>query len=574
MRQRSDEFLDGFVGFVGLAELVHDLGEALQRLALGHQHLATQQVEGLNAGGAFVQHRDAAVADVLLHAVLGDETVAAEDLHAVVGGLEADFGHERLGDRREEGQHRVGGFLLLFVLAALDDVDLLGGEVQHRAIAFGEGLHGQQHAAHVRMHDDRVGGLLGRLRTGQRAHLQTLASIGDAALETDFGMGQALQRGTQASGVHEGEHAVQALVRRADQEAGGGVEVHHAGGVAVDAHLVLDGTTGNRVALASVAFGVGQELRHDEQRDALGALRGVGQAGQDDMDDVVGHVVLAGGDEDLGAGDLVAAVGLRLGLGAQHAQVGAAVRLGQAHGAGPLAGDQLGQVGRLLLGGAVGMQGVHCAVGQARVHAPGPVGLADHLADGQAEGFRQPLAAVLDVMGQARPAAFDELLVGLLEAGRRLHAIGAPGAAFQVADAVQRSDHLFAELRTFLEDGVDHVGSRVFGARQALVVRFVAQQLVANETDITQGGLVIRHSSQPLRRVLVNRRPDGCPESAVAVRDRSRSPCRTHSCVPALKQAFETYVYANPLSSIRTDRSVMPEITGCNDHPKRFRLSQ
>ena len=118
------------------------------------------------------------------------------------------------------------------------------------------------------------------------------------------------------------------------------------------------------------------------------------------MDDVVGHVVLAGGDEDLGAGDLVATVGLRLGLGAQHAQVGAAVRLGQAHGAGPLAGDQLGQVGCLLLGGAVGMQGVHGAVGQARVHAPGPVGLADHLADGQAEGFRQTLAAVLDVMGR------------------------------------------------------------------------------------------------------------------------------------------------------------------------------
>ena len=41
---------------------------------------------------------------------------------------------------------------------------------------------------------------------------------------------------------------------------------------------------------------------------------------------------------------LVAAVGLRLGLGAQQAQVGAAVRLGQAHGAGPLAAGQLGQV--------------------------------------------------------------------------------------------------------------------------------------------------------------------------------------------------------------------------------------
>jgi hypothetical protein len=53
---------------------------------------------------------------------------------------------------------------------------------------------------------------------------------------------------------------------------------------------------------------------------------------------------------------LVAAVGLRLGLAAQQAQVGAAVRLGQAHGAGPLAAGQLGQVQRLLLGRAVGVQ--------------------------------------------------------------------------------------------------------------------------------------------------------------------------------------------------------------------------
>ena len=48
-------------------------------------------------------------------------------------------------------------------------------------------------------------------------------------------------------------------------------------------------------------------------------------------------------------GEAVAAVGLRLGLGAQQAEVGAAVRLGQAHRAGPLAADELGQVGRLLL---------------------------------------------------------------------------------------------------------------------------------------------------------------------------------------------------------------------------------
>jgi hypothetical protein len=75
--------------------------------------------------------------------------------------------------------------------------------------------------------------------------------------------------------------------------------------------------------------------------------------------------VLAGADEDLVAGDLVAAVGLRLGLGAQQAQVGAAVRLGQAHGAGPLAAGQLGQVQLLLLLGAVRVQRLVGAVRQA-----------------------------------------------------------------------------------------------------------------------------------------------------------------------------------------------------------------
>ncbi len=459
--------------------------------------------------------------------------MATVDLHAVVGRFEADFGHERLGDRGEEGQHGVSRLALLLVLAALHHVDLLGGEVEHGAVAFGEGLHGQQHAAHVRMHDDRVGGLFRSLGAGQRTHLQALAGVLDAALEGHFGMGQALQRGTQARGVHEGEHAVQPLVRRADQEASGAVEVHHAGGVAVDTHLVLDGAAGHAVALARLAFGVRQELRHDEQGDTLGTGRGVGQAGQYDVDDVLGHVVLASGDEDLGAGDLVAAVGLRLGLGAQHAQVGTAVRLGQAHGAGPLAGYQLGQVGLLLLGSAVGMQGVHGAVGQAGVHAPGPVGFTDHFTHGHAERLRQALAAVLDVVGQARPAAFDELLIGLLEAGRRLHAGLAPGTALGIADAVQRCQHLLTELRAFIENGIDHVRGGVFTSREALIVRLVAEQLVTYEADIAQGGLVIGHSVNLSGEFLLQLTgKSGHSNSIPTVGRYARW----------VKQAFETYV--------------------------------
>jgi hypothetical protein len=65
------------------------------------------------------------------------------------------------------------------------------------------------------------------------------------------------------------------------------------------------------------------------------------------VDDVVGEIVLAEGDEDLVAADPVGAVAGGLCAGAQAAEVGAGLRLGQVHGCGPRAGDQLWEVGRL-----------------------------------------------------------------------------------------------------------------------------------------------------------------------------------------------------------------------------------
>ena len=69
--------------------------------------------------------------------------------------------------------------------------------------------------------------------------------------------------------------------------------------------------------------------------------RRAGQARQHEMDDVLGHVVLAIGDENLGAEELVGSIGLRLGPGLERAKVGARLRLGQVHRAGPFAGDEL-----------------------------------------------------------------------------------------------------------------------------------------------------------------------------------------------------------------------------------------
>ena len=48
-------------------ELMHDLGKPAQQLALATQHLAPQQVEGLDAVGAFIDRRNPA-SRTLLHA--------------------------------------------------------------------------------------------------------------------------------------------------------------------------------------------------------------------------------------------------------------------------------------------------------------------------------------------------------------------------------------------------------------------------------------------------------------------------------------------------------------------------
>ena len=78
-------------------------------------------------------------------------------------------------------------------------------------------------------------------------------------------------------------------------------------------------------------------------------------------------------DEDLLAGDFERAVVLRFCFGAHQAQIGAAMRFGQVHGAGPFTADHIGQIGLFLLVSAVGQNGRGGAVGQALIHGEGLV---------------------------------------------------------------------------------------------------------------------------------------------------------------------------------------------------------
>ena len=136
------------------------------------RQLAADQIERLDAVGAFVDHGDARIAHELLHAVLGDVAVAAEHLlrHDRIG--EALIGEHAFDHRRQQAHVVVGACRSLASLGAVGDVALERGPQHQRARRLVEGAHGHQRAAHVRMHDDRIGRLVLVLGAGERAALQ------------------------------------------------------------------------------------------------------------------------------------------------------------------------------------------------------------------------------------------------------------------------------------------------------------------------------------------------------------------------------------------------------------------
>ncbi|MNQ77520.1 hypothetical protein D3C85_923900 [compost metagenome] len=464
------------------------------RLAAVHRQLAADQVHGLDAVGAFVDRGDAGIAVVLGGAGLLDEAHAAVDLDAQRGDFAADVGGPGLGDGGEQ------------VLAALPDLALglgggvlgqVGGDAGGQADGAGGGdlgLHDAEGAAHVGVVEDR--GVL--LAGPDAAALTAVQGIGEGVLIGALGDADALDADGQAGGVHHDEHMGQALVRTADQFGAGALIGHDAGGRGVDAQLVLDADRVEGVAFAQRPVGVDGELGRQEQADALRPGRGVGQAGQHQVDDVVRGVVVAPGDEDLLAVQGIGPVAVRRGRGGQGAQVRTGVRLGQDHGAGPFAADQLGQIGGLLVLGADRFQRLDGGQRQHGAEAKRHVGGVDGFIGRQFQRLGQGLAAGLDRGGQAGPAAFGELLVGVDEAGGGGDgAVGVLGAG-QVAGTVQRGQHLFRELTGGLQHRAHDVGVVVCeGAGGGDLIN--AGDGFQGEGEVTDGGAVAHGVLQNLQ---------------------------------------------------------------------------
>ena len=294
--------------------------------------------------------------------------------------------------------------------------------------------------------------------------LLAVARIGERLLGGALGDRDALQADGKPGLVHHGEHAGHAAVLLADEVTGGAAAVaedHRAGRRAMNAELVLDRMRAHVVAPAGRAVRVEEEFGNQEQRDAPGPGRRVGEPGQHHVDDVVGQVVLAVGDENLLAGDAIAAVGGALGLGAQGADVGAGLRLGELHRARPLAGDELAQEVALERVGAVGGQRVGRAHGQHRADAESHGGGIPHLHAGGVQGVRQFLAAPLRGRGEAVPAGLGPGAIGFLPTGRRGDRAIFEGRPDAVADGIEGGQNLGGETAGFRQHRIDHVFAEI-----------------------------------------------------------------------------------------------------------------
>ncbi|MCY1419383.1 hypothetical protein D9M71_349720 [compost metagenome] len=472
------------------------VGKQLVVRTTGAHHFAPNQVQRLDAVGAFVDLGDAHIAHQLLLAPFADVAMAAEYLLAVDSGLKAHVGQEGLGHWRQQRHQLLGAFARDRVFAVLGGIELHGHVGGKRATAFVASFHGQQHAAHVRVPDDRVGCFVLGLRAGWGAALQAVAGIGHGVLVRTLGSCQALDTHAQAFVVHHGEHGRQAFVRLADEVTDRFVEVHHAGGRTLDAHLVLDGAAIDRVTCAQAAIGVDQHLRHQKQRDTLGPGRCVRQLGQHQVDDVFAQVLLTTGDEDLGPADLIGTISLGFGTGANDAQVGAGMGFGQAHGTGPDAGIHVGQVSSLQFFAGMGLERQAGTGGQHWVEAERQVGTIDHFLDLGTDYLGHAHATVGRVTAHAHPAAFGKGAVGRRETVRRSHCAIAPGTALLVATAIERGNQARSNLAGFFEHSIGSVFIHHF--RQGWHGRPQTgdfEDFIENEAHVAQGSFVIRHIS-------------------------------------------------------------------------------
>ena len=281
------------------------------------------------------------------------------------------------------------------------------------------------------------------------------------------------------------------------QPALGAIKIHHAGRGAFEAHFLFHGGTAEGIACAGITIGIRQEFRHQEQADAFRPFGCARQTGQHQMNDVVGVIVFALGNEDLGAGNGIAAIGLRFRLGLHQAHVAAGMGLGQTHGTGPLGCPHLRQIQLLEFVGGMRFDGTDGAMGQCHDVAPGDIRGEAHFVEDDVQAVRQPLPTPLLVDGNGGPAIVAERIKRRLESRRHGDLAIIPGNAVLITAGAKRRQFIFGEFRAFGQDGIDQIPIDVT-VTQRLILLLGIEDFVDQELHIADGRFVLRHNASSL----------------------------------------------------------------------------
>ena len=350
------------------------------------------------------------------------------------------------------------------------------------------GTHGQQHALDIGVVDDRHRAV----RARQVTALHAVARKAHGLLVGAVGHRNALHAHGKTGRIHHDEHVLQAAVLLAHQVAHRTTVVaklQHGRGAGLDAELVFNGDTPGIIARAQAAIIVHHEFGNHKQADALHPIRCTRHPGKNQVHDVLRHVVLAIGDENLGAKHLVVAVTLRLGSRTHGGQVGTGLWLGQVHGAGPFAADELGGELALQFVAAGHQQRFNGAVGQHGAQGKREAGGVQHFGAGCGHQLGEALSAESDGVDHALPAAFGKLGKSLFEAGSGGDHTVFPTARVLVTFPVQRGHHTLTKLGRLLQHRLGRVQAIVFHSGQRGDIG-KAGQLLHGKQHVFEGGLV------------------------------------------------------------------------------------
>src|SRR5208283_5788949 len=156
--------------------------------------------------------------------------------------------------------------------------------------------------------------------------LASVFRVSERLLERALSDRDALDTDIQPCAVHHREHARKPPILLADKKASRAARIAintRASGRGMDAEVVLQRGAMDIVARAKRTIGVDKKLRQVKERDSARPFGCVGQPRQNEMHDIIGQIMLAIGDEDLGAKEFVSSILLTLGPGLERPQVGA-----------------------------------------------------------------------------------------------------------------------------------------------------------------------------------------------------------------------------------------------------------